>query len=156
MTDAAGCADTAVLDSFGTGVGTLFLPNAVAPNAGSGDFTLFWPRGVGLDTFHIAIYNDWGNLLWERRSHDASGNVLTYPDRDGREGPVLDENGSPTRDFCGWDGHIEKYEKGGTVEFHHPVMPGAYTWVIKKAWYCGGREYEGKREGTVTVVAGDR
>ncbi len=151
ISDNLGCRDTALLEDFDTGTGTLFFPNALAPNAGQGDFAVFWPRGSGLDTLHIAIYNKWGNLVWERRSHNELGGVNTYPGLDGQDSTVLDNTGAPYREVAAWDGRLE-----GRDGVRQPVMPGVYTWVIHNAWYCNGREYVGPRQGSVTVLAGDR
>jgi PKD repeat protein len=83
VSDAFGCADTARLDGFSTQLKGLFVPTAFAPDAevtGLGEYRYFMPKGTGLDTFRIAVYNDWGNLLWESRALDAQGMPAEYWD----------------------------------------------------------------------------
>ncbi|MEZ4775309.1 MAG: PKD domain-containing protein [Bacteroidia bacterium] len=72
---ANGCTDTAWQTINIGGVKGLQIPNAFAPVSGtqpdkddphSGDlFTVFFPRGIGLRSYHIAVYSRWGELLWE-------------------------------------------------------------------------------------------
>ena len=43
----------------------LFIPSALAPNHPNSDVRLFTPKGNGLKSYHIAIYDSWGNIIWE-------------------------------------------------------------------------------------------
>ncbi|OIP00632.1 MAG: hypothetical protein AUJ98_07280 [Bacteroidetes bacterium CG2_30_33_31] len=43
----------------------LFIPSALAPNHPNPDVRLFTPKGNGLKSYHIAIYDSWGNIIWE-------------------------------------------------------------------------------------------
>ena len=88
-----GCADT-VSQSLSPPYGDLFIPTAFAPLAGApaGDAQYFLPKGIGLEKFHVAIYTQWGNLLWESKDE-------------------LDQLGQPTG-F--WDGTL----KGAPVRYN--------------------------------------
>jgi PKD repeat protein len=59
-----GCKDTAhstvrINDFHG-----LYVSNAFSPDYGPDDVRVFKPRGVALKTYHIYIYDNWGNLIW--------------------------------------------------------------------------------------------
>lgn len=43
----------------------LFMPNAIAPDNPSESVRRFEPKGVGLESFYIAVYDQWGNKIWE-------------------------------------------------------------------------------------------
>ncbi len=43
----------------------LLVPNALSPEAGSGETNYFLPKGVCLESYKIEIYNTWGELIWE-------------------------------------------------------------------------------------------
>lgn len=43
----------------------LFIPTALAPNHPNSDVQKFTPVGKELQSYHLAIYDSWGNLLWE-------------------------------------------------------------------------------------------
>ena len=43
----------------------LFIPNALSPNNPAEDVRLFKAVGKGLKEYYIAIYDSWGNLIWE-------------------------------------------------------------------------------------------
>jgi PKD repeat protein len=46
--------------------GNLHVPNALAPLAGGpGEYTKFFPKGLGLTDYRIAVYSTWGDLVWE-------------------------------------------------------------------------------------------
>ncbi len=46
--------------------GNLHVPNAFAPLAGGpGEYTKFFPKGIGLEEYRIAVYSTWGDLVWE-------------------------------------------------------------------------------------------
>lgn len=72
------CMDTAWQDILLKDLGKLYVPNAFAPisgtqpipgSPGTGDlYTVFYPRGVGLSKYHVAVYSRWGELLWESRA----------------------------------------------------------------------------------------
>ena len=43
----------------------LFVSNAFSPEFGGPGANTFKPTGIGLETYHIYIYDTWGNLIWE-------------------------------------------------------------------------------------------
>ena len=67
-----GCPDTAFRE-YDFMFKTLFVPNALNPNGYDPDTKLFTPKGRNLKYFHIAIYNHWGEILWESTALDAGG-----------------------------------------------------------------------------------
>ena len=70
-----GCTDTARQTLLLNGINGLHVPTALAPltgtqpmagNPASGDlYTVFYPRGIGLEKYHITVYTRWGELVWE-------------------------------------------------------------------------------------------
>lgn len=121
-----GCADTIeqlVIVDFFNG---LFVPNAIYP--GHPDFGVanFLPKGVGLATYEVLIYDDWGNLIWESTALDADGRPTGF-----------------------WNGTFN----GEPVQQDAYVWKVSATFLDTKAWR--GKEYPGgkfKRSGTVTVI----
>ncbi|WP_426667208.1 PKD-like domain-containing protein [Mucilaginibacter sp. McL0603] len=61
--------------------GNLFLPNAFIPSSSKKDLKVFMAKGFGLKTWHMQIFNNFGQMIWESTK--------------------LDSNGSPVE---GWDG----------------------------------------------------
>ena len=95
---------------------------------GHSDFEVanFIPKGVGLKTFELLIYDDWGNLIWSTNA--------------------LDENGRPTEH---WDGTY----RGVPVQQDAYVWKATATFRNEQIWE--GKEYPKgriKRSGTVTVI----
>ncbi|AEA44864.1 PKD domain-containing protein [Fluviicola taffensis] len=121
-----GCADTAVQNITVDFYYGLFIPNAMSPGHADFEVANFVPKGVGLKTFELLIYDDWGNLIW---STDA-----------------LDENGRPTGY---WDGTY----RGVPVQQDAYVWKATATFRNEQVWE--GKEYPKgriKRSGTVTVI----
>jgi PKD repeat protein len=61
-----GC-DTSFVDSIylpGYWKG-LYVPNAFTPDYGTDEVRVFKPSGIELKTYHLKIFNKWGELLWE-------------------------------------------------------------------------------------------
>ena len=67
-----GCADTATHD-YDFMFKTLFIPNALNPNGVDPETRVFQPKGRNLLHYHIAIYNSWGEKMWESSALDADG-----------------------------------------------------------------------------------
>ncbi|MEN8226236.1 MAG: PKD domain-containing protein, partial [Bacteroidota bacterium] len=67
-----GCTDTARVE-YDFMFKTLFIPNALNPNGFDPETMVFQPKGRNLQYFHIAIYNSWGEMLWESSALDAYG-----------------------------------------------------------------------------------
>ena len=51
----------------------LFIPNAFSPN-GDGKNDIFHVRGTFIDEVYLAVYNRWGELIFETRSLDVGWN----------------------------------------------------------------------------------
>lgn len=104
----------------------LFVANAMNPGHPDFEVSHFLPKGVGLYTYRLTIYDDWGNLLWETRA--------------------LDGYGRPTE---GWDGTY----KGVPVQQDAYVWKIEATFMTSEQW--DGKQYPDgrfKRAGTVTVI----
>lgn len=71
--NAEGCGDTLCTPLSMQGY-QLFTPNAFAPDlAGAGDARFFLPTGHSMKTYHLYIFDEWGNIIFESTSLDESG-----------------------------------------------------------------------------------
>jgi PKD repeat protein len=52
---------------------TLYIPNALNPDAIDPEVRVFKPKGRNLMAYRIGIYNGWGELIWESTALDAEG-----------------------------------------------------------------------------------
>lgn len=125
-TNQYGCTDTLtkpVIVEFFSG---LYFPNAMYPGHTSFDVANFVPKGVGLKTFEVSIYDDWGNLIWQSTDLDADGRPTGY-----------------------WDGTFNNVP----VQQDAYVWKAVATFLDETLWQ--GKEYpDGKfrASGTVTVL----
>ncbi len=126
VTSDFGCMDTIVkvvdVDFFYG----LFIPNAMNPGHSEFGVANFIPKGVGLKTFELLIYDDWGNLIWSTNALDADGRPTEY-----------------------WDGTY----KGEAVQQDAYVWKATATFLNDKVWE--GKEYPNgrlKRAGSITIV----
>jgi PKD repeat protein len=119
-----GCADTTYRNIDVTIEKNLAVPNALMPEAGSEDVRIFKPSGRGLLTYHLQIFDRWGELLWETDSLD---------------------NGHPA---IGWDGHY----KGKLCEQDVYVWKIEATFLDGEIWE--GKDYSGtkKKMGSVHLI----
>jgi hypothetical protein len=104
----------------------LFIPNAMNPGHSDFEVANFIPKGVGLKTFELLIYDDWGNLIWQTTALDANGRPTEY-----------------------WDGTFN----GEPVQQDAYVWKVTATFLNERVWE--GKEYPKgklKRAGTVTVI----
>ncbi len=78
---ANGCRDT-LTQFVAPPYGGLQIPTGFFPTGGTpiGDAQFFKPIGIGLAAFHIAVYNQWGNVVWESKALDAAGRPSEYWD----------------------------------------------------------------------------
>ena len=82
-TNEFGCADTVYQYIDASFLKVLNVPNAFTPNYGPEADRVFTPKGIGIESYHIWIYDIWGTtLLWEST--------------------LLDEKGSPTESWNGY------------------------------------------------------
>ena len=52
---------------------TLFIPSALCPSARDPLVQVFKPTGKNIKDYYIAVYDTWGNLLWESTKLDRDG-----------------------------------------------------------------------------------
>jgi len=67
-----GCQDSAMFE-YEFVFKSLYVPNAFAPASGNPNVTKFQPRGIGLKSFLIQVYDTWGNIIWESTRLDDDG-----------------------------------------------------------------------------------
>lgn len=121
-----GCTDTAQNEISIVYFKGLHIPNAIVQGHNNYELANFIPKGVGLRTFHIMIYDAWGNLMWECTELDADG-----------------------RPVCAWDGTY----RGEPVAQDAYVWRVVATFLDETQWE--GKEYPSdgiKTSGTVTVL----
>jgi len=122
--DANGCVDTirryVTVEFFGT----LFAPNAMVVGDPDPQASIFLPKGRGLLRYRCAIFDKWGNLLWESTAL---------------------EDGQPAE---GWDGRYrgESVPQGAYVWKIDGMFSNGDVWQ--------GQNHEGtfRQAGTVTVI----
>ncbi len=125
VTDANGC-DSTLCDTVNIGSFTLYVPNAMSPG-GDGEEAIFLPKGQGLETYHLQIFDRWGNKLWETDKLD-------------------DETASPVE---GWDGTY----KGEPVPAGVYVWRIDASFANGIVWR--GQSLDGKQvsnSGTITIL----
>ncbi|WP_181276711.1 PKD domain-containing protein [Arcticibacter pallidicorallinus] len=84
VTTEAGCADTLRKVARIEGVpGYLYVPSGFEPANMKQDLKTFLPKGSGIATYSLKVFNKWGQLIWQTDK--------------------LDDQGTPTE---GWDGNI--------------------------------------------------
>jgi PKD repeat protein len=106
--------------------GTLFLPNAFIPTSLNTTLQTFKAKGVGIKEWHLSIFNNWGQLVWETTK--------------------LDSGGSPTE---GWDGMF----KGAPAQQGIYEWQGSATFLNGTEWK--GMSYKNstpKRVGYLTLI----
>jgi len=64
VTDSLGCIDTVLNNIFVDFFKGLYVPNAFIPGA-DGGYNIFLPKGTGLLSYTMQIFDTWGNLLFE-------------------------------------------------------------------------------------------
>jgi PKD repeat protein len=125
-----GCDSTITHKVRITGIpGQLYLPNAFMPTSGTTELQKFTAKGSGIKSWHLQIYNNYGQLIWETSK-------------------LADPKGTPV-DGDGWDGTFK-----GT-----PVQQGVYIWQASATFINGtewkGMTYNNslpKRTGTINLI----
>lgn len=126
VTNANGCTDTSQVWVKNPLLQDLYVPNAVYPGHSSFEVSHFLPKGIGLKEYHIQIYDDWGNLIWESS--------------------LLDDLGRPVE---AWDATY----KGAPVQQDAYIWKISAVFLDESIWE--GKEYPKgkiKRSGTVTII----
>jgi len=119
------CPDTAVYPITVEFLGSLFIPNAFSPDAGTDETKYFIPKGVGLSEFNIDIFSPYGEKVW-------SSSMLS--------------NGQPSEK---WDGTFKErpLPQGAYVWKAHAVFQNGRIW--------DGMSYEGRKPiktGSVMII----
>jgi PKD repeat protein len=71
---ASGCDSTIVHQVRITGVpGQLFLPNAFEPDGGTTALKTFMAKGSGISIWHMQVFNNYSQLVWETTKLDGKG-----------------------------------------------------------------------------------
>ena len=72
--NASGCDSTISHKVQITGVpGQLFLPNAFIPSSLTQSLKVFMAKGSGIKSWHLQIFNNYGQLVWETTKLDSKG-----------------------------------------------------------------------------------
>jgi PKD domain/CHU_C Type IX secretion signal domain len=99
--------------------GYLYVPNAMCVGCSNGSLRQFLPLAKGLKTYHLRIYNAWGQKLFETSRLDANGSP-TEP-WDGKfNGKILQQ------DVYSWQ--IEGTYTNGT-EWKGMLFPGSDRYI---------------------------
>jgi PKD repeat protein len=73
-TSQAGCDSTISHNVRITGVpGELFLPNAFEPDGATTELRTFMAKGSGIKTWHMQVFNNYAQLVWETTKLDDKG-----------------------------------------------------------------------------------
>jgi PKD repeat protein len=127
VANAAGCTDSMTQEIYLEFRKALFIPNALYPSSSNLEVARFIPKGTGMRTYKIEIFDLFGNVIWE--SSD------------------LDDEGQPTGY---WDGTF----KGVNVE--PDVYVWKVEAQFKDDSFWEGKEYKDedvfRKTGTVTVI----
>jgi PKD repeat protein len=65
----------------------LYIPTAFAPEDPKGNAAIFQPKGQGLKTFSIQVFNQWGDVVWE----SATENLIDGEPGEGWDGKYRGE-----------------------------------------------------------------
>jgi len=70
-----GCYDTTRM-SYEFTYQSLYIPNAFHPTSLIIDVRLFKPKGINLGSYHIQVFDKWGDMLWESSALDDLGRPI--------------------------------------------------------------------------------
>jgi len=90
----------------------LFVPNAFTPESPSPEVNTFLPVGLELKTYHIRIYNKWGEFMWESNKINEKGepaegwNGLSTKGQPCMQGSYVWIIEATFQDDTGWDGQV--------------------------------------------------
>jgi len=68
--------------------GQLYVPNAFTPSSTNQELRVFAAKGSGLSKWHMRIYNNYGQLIWETTKLDARGEPIDAWDGTYQGSPV--------------------------------------------------------------------
>jgi PKD repeat protein len=122
-----GCDSTISHNVLITGVpGQLFMPNAFIPASGNTALKIFMAKGSGIKTWHLQVFNNYGQLIWETTK--------------------LDDKGAPLE---GWDGTF----KGAPAPQGSYIWQASATFINGSQWK--GMSYNNslpKTTGTIILI----
>lgn len=121
-----GCTDSITQEVMVEYFKGLHVPNALYPAHPNFEVANFLPKGVGLQTYHVWVYDAWGNKIWESTA--------------------IDQDGRPTE---AWDGTLN----GVPMPQDAYVWKVEAIFTDQTAWQ--GKEYPSglyKASGTVTLI----
>jgi PKD repeat protein len=73
---ASGCSAAVTKTVVVKFLGNLFLPNAFTPGSTNSDVNTFKAKGTQMKSFHLQIFNNFGELVWETTKLDANGSPV--------------------------------------------------------------------------------
>ena len=88
VSNAAGCLDSMTQEIFLEYRKALFIPNALYPASSNLEVARFIPKGTGLRTYKIEIFDLFGNVIWESSSLNDEGQPTGYWNGDFKGVPV--------------------------------------------------------------------
>lgn len=120
-----GCPDTAFLD-YEFIFKTLYIPNALCPEANDPEAKVFMPKGRNLRDYYIAVHDKWGNMLWESTKLDSQGRPVEAWDGklDGEllpTGVYIWRASARFIDGTIWEGSVVGNNDGGALNTHGTV-----------------------------------
>ncbi|RFZ84639.1 PKD domain-containing protein [Mucilaginibacter terrenus] len=69
-----GCDSTISHNVQITGIpGQLYLPNAFMPTGSTTELQTFMAKGSGIESWHMQVFNNWGQLVWETTKLSSKG-----------------------------------------------------------------------------------
>jgi PKD repeat protein len=119
-----GCTDTATLPVYVDYFKGLYVPNAFSPLSGPEGVRKFLPKGKGIRSYRLEIFDTWGIKLWESTRL---------------------ENGSPAE---GWDGMFN----GAVLQQDVYIWKIYAEFEDGSVWPGQSREGLPRRTGTVTLL----
>lgn len=76
--NAMGCADSTTISIEVIATPTLFVPNAFSPN-GDGINDYFFPKGYGIESMELLIFNRWGELIFSSDNENYQWDGASCP-----------------------------------------------------------------------------
>lgn len=74
VTSAQGCSDKITQNVRISGIpGGLFIPNAFMPNSATEELRRFQVKGSGIESWHLRIFDKWGELIWQTTALNDRG-----------------------------------------------------------------------------------
>ncbi len=119
---ASGCSASVTKTVVVKFLGNLFLPNAFTPSSTNSDINLFKAKGTQMKSFHLQIFNNFGELVWETTKLDANGSPVegwdgTFKGLPAQQGVYVWQASATFADGTEW--------KGMSYNHSVPKRPGA-------------------------------